>query len=44
MEHAKYKPSRRPWLHGLALGIAGGLATELLLWAGRVVASITGIR
>ncbi|WP_267888954.1 MULTISPECIES: hypothetical protein [Streptomyces] len=44
MEPAKYKPSRRNWLYDLALSIAGGLATELLLWAGHMAASITGIR
>lgn len=44
MEHVKCKPSRCPWLHSLALGVAGGLVTELLLWAGRVAASITGTR
>ncbi|MFB6627572.1 DUF6408 family protein [Streptomyces sp. NPDC056375] len=44
MEPVKCKLSRRDWLRDLALSIAGGLATELLLWAGHMAASITGIR
>ncbi|WP_302168651.1 hypothetical protein [Streptomyces sp. TBY4] len=44
MEPVKYTSPRRTWPRDLALSIAGGLATELVLWAGRIAASLTGLR
>ncbi|MER5806969.1 DUF6408 family protein [Streptomyces sp. NPDC002033] len=44
MEPVKYESARSTWLRDLALGLAGGLATELVLWIGRMAASLTGLR
>ncbi|MFD7032293.1 DUF6408 family protein [Streptomyces sp. NPDC059917] len=44
MEPVKHMPARRTWICDLAIGIAGGLATELVLWAGHVAASLAGLR
>ncbi|MFE3578459.1 DUF6408 family protein [Streptomyces vinaceus] len=44
MEPVKYTTPRRTWLRDLALGIAGGLGTELVLRIGQLAASLTGLR
>lgn len=44
MEPVKYTSPRSNWMRDLALSVAGGLATELVLWVGQLAASLTGLR